>query len=207
MTKTAKISQLVIVLLIAIWTVNCFVACNPEETVNTNPNVVFPQSFVGYAKSKSIYLVSIGQSGDINQLSFTLKAQNIAHECKSDAEAKDVKSGSVVFVVVGCSLKGMEENETTKENELERAQTFIDSRNRGEIDLVAWHIGGMGRRGSTSDSLIEYIFQNVDLALFTANGNYDFMLNTWAEKASVPHCQFTSLVTVVQTVCRGIADV
>lgn len=207
MAKTAKISQLFIVLLIAILAVNCFVACNAEETVNTNPNVVFPQDFVGYAQSKPIYLVSIGQSGDINELSFTLKAQNIAHECKSDADAGDVKSGSVVFIVVGCSLKGMAENETTKEKELERAQTFIDRNNRGEIDLVAWHIGGTERRGSTSDSLIEYIFQNVDLALFTANGNFDFMLNTWAEKASVPHCQFTSLVFVVQTVCRGIADV
>lgn len=207
MAKSAKIAKILIFLLTLTFVATVFCGCKGDDDVNKNPNVVFPQSYLGYAAEKSIFVVSIGQSSDAGILSYTLKQCEITHTNEFLGDAASVPNGSVVFIAVGCSMKGMAENETSKENELERAQTFVERKNRGEITLVAWHIGGVERRGSTSDSLIEYIFQNSDLVLFDAEGNFDYMLNHWAEQASVPYCQFTSLLIAVKSICRGDVNV
>ncbi len=159
-------------------------------------NTVFPSSFEGAASGKKIYATSVGQSYDLATLSVYMDGVGLTYDRDSLLTADRVETGSVVFLVVGCSVKAMAEFDVTKETELRRAEAFVSRAAKGEITVIAWHIGGVARRGSVSDSLIKYVFQNVQLALFTADGNIleaddSRSLSDWAVEADVPYCQMS----------------
>lgn len=180
----------------------CLCGCGKKTDVVSadpdtyEPNTVLPAEFGGYLAGKKLYLTSLGQSGDISRLALQLDGENIEYTRDNVLFASNVESGSVVFVVVGCSIKGMAESGLTPDTEIARAQKFFERSKNGEIQIVAWHIGGPTRRGYTSDTLIEYVFTRAQLDLFTANGNIingdgNLDLSNWAREGSVPYCQIT----------------
>lgn len=185
-------------------------ACRQAAPAHSSytPNTAFPEQFYGYAAGKKVYITSIGQSVELIQLTLTMTALGMSDYTEDNLlEASEVEEGAVVFVVVGSSLKSLTENGLTRESEAERAKAFIARAERGDFGLVCWHIGGVARRGSTSDSLIELLFGNCDLALFRAESNYDLKLSDWAIAAGVPYCQFGSGMTDTIKQLFGGADV
>lgn len=210
MQNRAKISCMLVVTLVVAIAATFFCACQntPDDipVVNTTPNLLFPQEFVGAASGKTVQIVSIGQSNDASDLAYRLKFTDIGYNYNENLSAADLSQGDVLFVVVGCSMKGMAEKGTTKEQELARAEEFVAARSKG-VTVIAWHTGGVARRGNTSDSLIEYVFSHADLALFNEKGNFDNMLNHWAESAHVCYCQFSVLTDVLDALNGGEADV
>lgn len=187
-----------------------FSACRNDQpaVLSYEPNVLFPYQFSGFAKDKKIYLTSIGQSVEIMQLMLTMNTfDGLEYTEDNLLEADEVEEGAVVFIVVGCSIKSLTENGLTKESETERAQAFIDRAADGDFGLVCWHLGGVARRGATSDSLIELLFGNCDLALFKAEGNYDNKLSDWAISGNVPYCQFRTNATDMLSRLLGVTDV
>ncbi len=154
-------------------------------------NEAFPPEFKGFMQGKRIYLTSIGQSIEVENLSENLKGfPEINYVQNNFLDALEIPRGSVVFVVVGCSIKAMSESGIQVEAEAMRMREFNKRANNKEITLVTWHIGGMARRGSTSDSFIQELIESSSLFLFSATGNQDGMLSAWAEQAQTPYCQF-----------------
>ncbi|MCM1043433.1 MAG: DUF6305 family protein [Corallococcus sp.] len=190
--KTKRVAAVVLVLVLALAAAGCVdVPIAPYL-----PNEEFPAEFAGLIQGKAVYVTSIGQSPDLEVLSRAMKGVGIAHTKNSLLAADSVENGSVVFLVVGCSMKAMAEFDVTRASELKRAERFCGRASRGEITVVAWHLGGVARRGSVSDSLIKEVFQNCQLALFTADGNVEdadgnLNLSDWAISAGVPYCQIS----------------
>ena len=174
-------------------------ACQPTvQPPLYQPQSTLPEMARGLVYGKKLYLTSIGQALDIETLASSMNTlQDISYTMDNLLNASEVEEGSVVFITVGCSFKALTESGLTKESEGERAQQFIDRADRGEITLVSWHIGGIARRGATSDSLVEMLFKQSDLVLFTEAGNRDLFLSDWAIAGGVPYCQFTTSISDV----------
>ena len=175
-----------------------FSAFGCTDPVSPAPaNEVFPSEFKGFLQDKRIYLTSIGQSIEVEDLSENLKGfSEIRYIQDNFLDALEIEYGSVVFAVVGCSIKAMSESGISTESELMRTREFTRRAENGEIYLITWHIGGMARRGSTSDVFIREMIADSTLFLFSETGNQDGMLSAWAERAETPYCQFRT----------GIAD-
>ena len=203
-TKNKFNTLFVLLVLMAVLTLS---ACKPVVVAPSyQPSSVLPDEAYGMVYGKRLYLTSIGQALDIETLAANLDHYpEISYIMDNELYASEVESGSVVFIAVGCSFKALTESGLTKQSETERAEEFIRRANNGEISIVSWHIGGVARRGSTSDSLIELLFKNSQLALFTAAGNNDLFLSDWAIEADVPYCQFgTSIVEVIECMTEKV---
>ncbi len=195
--------------LFALIIVLTFCGCvKPEPPSVYEPNTQFPQEFSGLIKDKKVYVTSVGQSVEMNVLISNMNAvEGLEYTGDSLLDAGKVEDGSVVFIVVGCSLKSLTESNISKDTEMVRARAFAAKAKSGKITLVCWHIGGPDRRGTTSDSFIEYLFTNCSLALFKATGNGDLRLSDWAIAGGVPYMQFDEASTVVLNALMGYSDV
>lgn len=210
--NTKKLNIRVIWVLLAFALAACVIfasACaSVEERREYDPNTEFPSDFVGFIEGRQVYVTSIGQSVEMLQLVLNMDAlPDLSYTENSVLKADEVERGAVVFMVVGCSIKSLTESGITKEAEYERAQDFVAAANSGAFDIVCWHIGGVARRGSTSDSFIEYLFGNCSLALFKAEGNSDLKLSDWAGNAGVPYCQFENNMVSILRMLMGADNV
>ena len=171
----------------------------PSGKLSYEPNSTFPQEFSGFAAGRKLYVTSIGQSKDI--MIFTLRldkaVEGVQYTDNQLLEADEVEMGALVFAIVGSSLKGLAEGGLTKESETERAKKFAEASKSGKFELVSWHIGGVLRRGTTSDGFIELLFANSRLALFSQEGNEDGALSDCARKYGVPYCQYDASMTQI----------
>lgn len=208
--STKKFNIFTVLLAIAAFMTAIFCcACKTGDTSDCyEPNTVFPPEFVGYLKDKKVYVTSAGQSVEIINLVLNMDTvDGLEYEENSLLEAHEVEQGAVVFIVVGCSIKSLAESGLSKESELKRSQEFVTASKQGKFDIICWHIGGVARRGATSDTLIEYLFANCSLALFRADGNSDLKLSDWADSGGVPYLQFESNIASVLRLLTGENDV
>ena len=193
------------VLLTAIFCCSCTAKTPPEAY---EPNTAFPAEFSGFLKDRKVYLTSVGQSAEFVNLMLNMDAvEGLEYEQDSLLNADEVEEGAVVLIVVGCSIKSLAESGLSKESELARSQNFVKNAKQGKFDIICWHIGGVARRGSSSDTLIEYLFANCSLALFRAEGNSDLKLSDWAIAGGVPYCQFESNMASILRLLIGAGDV
>ncbi len=170
-----------------------------EQLVNKEPiyETIFPIEFLGIATGKKIYLTSFGQSKEIEDLNlFLFSLLSVEYLQDNQLEISNVEEGSIVLAVVGCSIKGLEVQNTNIKKEIARCKTFVDAQKNGKITLVTWHLGGMARRGSTSDEIIGIALAGSALAIFVASGNEDAYLTTILKNYQVPFFIVASITKI-----------
>lgn len=148
---------------------------------------VFPNDFLGILKNKQVYITSIGQAIDIEDFLIEvdyLKLFEYTHD--NMLQPEEVPDGAVVMAIVGCSIKGLSSVHMTLEEEIARSQAFMEETKNKRITFIAWHIGGMARRGSTSDQIIELVFSGASFDLFLTYGNSDKFLTGIVLENDVP---------------------
>ncbi len=148
---------------------------------------VFPSEFLGIVKDKPVYITSIGQAIDIEDFLIEVDYLNLFEYTHDNMlQPEDVPAGAVVMAIVGCSIKGLTSAHLTLEEEMARSQAFMTKTKNKEITFIAWHIGGMARRGSTSDQIIETVFSGASLDLFLTYGDSDKFLTNIVVENDVP---------------------
>lgn len=182
------------------------VACNPAEepTPDDKNNLPIDQaiseaSLKDIAKDKKLYLTSIGQS-DIDVARNLLSAVGLVETTQEEAgdfETKDlltaseVKKGSVVFVVVGASTKGLGGAGTDIGKETTRANEFATAASEGKLTIISLHLGKQARRGDLSDGIIEIVEKASAVMLISddgegTGGNYDGFMGNIAKENNIP---------------------
>jgi len=116
----------------------------------------------------------------------------------TELKASEVESSSIVFLIVGCSIKAMSDAGITINSELARAEEFVSLKERGKITLISWHLGGMSRRGTTSDRLIELVFAASDINIFVKSGNSDGLLAKISMENEVAMYQIATISAVTE---------
>ena len=88
--------------------------------------------------------------------------------------ASAVEEGSVVFLTLGVSSKGLGAAGVDEAGEKVRAQEFSAAAQEGKFTLVLFHVGGTARRGKDgSDPIIEAAFPGAAACFVVATGNDD----------------------------------
>lgn len=150
-----------------------------NDKPNIENNDIFPSEFVNITKNKKVYLTSFGQSKEVEDLGlFLYKSKKIDYVQDNKLEIDDVEDDAIVFAVVGCSIKGLEAQNTTKAKEIERCKKFVAAKTEGKITLITWHLGGMSRRGTTSDEIISVALAGSNFSIYVVTGNEDGYLST-----------------------------
>ena len=125
------------------------------------------------AEGKTCYLTTTGQA-DLDTVNNLFKLSGVASSIQKEAllKASDVAEGSVVFLTLGNSGKGLGAAGIDKASEKERAEAFAAAAKDGKITLVLFHVGGTARRGE-SDEIIEVAFPGATACFITGDGNTD----------------------------------
>ena len=177
-----------------------FVACNQDnggnekEKENNNDNQptetgdvdkALDAKYKGLAKDKKIYVTTIGQADvqAIDSYLFDLDLEEgTDYTMKNFLAASEVEEGAVVLMAIGASKKGLGAAGTDLNAEKERANAFAAKEG---ITLIVFHLGGEGRRGETSDPIIDIIAPKADLLLVYEEGNKDGKFNTIAKNNNI----------------------
>ena len=129
--------------------------------------------YKGLLKDKKLYLTTIGQA-DVDKVVSLLDDLDMEagtdYTKKNDLTAAEVEDGAIVFVVIGTSGKGLGAAGTDLNGEKKRANDFIAKEG---ITLVVFHVGGVDRRGDTTDPVIDIVAPEADLLLVVNSGNED----------------------------------
>lgn len=184
-------------------------SCKPEEIEEpiAFENDVFPEEFYRVLADKKVYLTSFGQSIEIEDLAQTMEAiEPLDFFMDNYLEIKDIENDSVLLIVVGCSVKGLQEVGVTTEDESLRAEKIFTKKESKNITIIAFHIGGTLRRGRTSDDLIKHVFSNADFNIFYKVGDFDNKLSLFSYDNNVKMYAYdapTQLLVVLKKLYYG----
>jgi len=177
--------------------------CKESEPVNKKDNNhinELPTEYKNIIGDKKVYITSIGQSIDIENLGVYLnRIDGFEFTLDSTLEAKDIENDSILFLVTGCSIKAMTDAGITVNDELNRLKEFANKHTFG-TEIIVLHLGGMSRRGSTSDGLIEEAIKTCDLVVYVKSGNDDNFLSTQSNNNKVPYYEIDSIGNMISVV-------
>ena len=155
----------------------------PQENVELDKSL--DAKYKGLAKDKKLYLTTIGQA-DIDKVDSLLEDLDMEagkdYTKKNELTAAEVEEGAVVFVVIGTSGKGLGAAGTDLNGEKKRANDFIAKEG---ITLVVFHVGGIERRGDTTDPIIDIVCPKAKLLLVVNGANDDNKFTNIAKNNSI----------------------
>lgn len=161
---------------------------DPVPQIPDECNRVFPAEFIDFIGNRPVYITSLGQSKDIENLVIRLQHYKIGNfSLQFFLDLDTVLDNSVVFLVVGASIKGLGDSGTSIEEEIKRVNELNQIKDQRNLSVITFHIGGVSRRGETSDRLIKEAFLVSDLAIYLEEGNYDGFLCNLGENNTIPY--------------------
>lgn len=195
----------VLLILLSIFLISC-----KKQNVENDPNkdkdieidyTVYPEEMIGIIRNKKVYVTSIGQSSDISEYQEVVldHIDYFEYEINPLLKASDVEEGSCVLLFVGCSIKALAASELTIDDELQRASEFVSLRQNKKITLICFHIGGLARRGATSDQFIKALFPYSNFNIYLASGNSDKLLSDLSYKNNVYAYEISSNLALAKT--------
>ncbi len=167
--------KLIIIIMVVI-----LVGCSSKE----NDKPVKEYDFL--KTSGPIYLTSVGQSADIVIMKSILKQMNLdfVYEPTLTADQLSV-GGGTILISTGASIKGMESTGVTVKQELNRAIELVEFSKEKGLTIVAFHFGGMKRRGQISDQLIKPVISSSDLMIILSDSNNDDFFSNMSKSKKI----------------------
>ena len=155
----------------------------PTETVESN---TLEAALVGIAQGKTCYLTTVGQA-DSDIVGNVFKKANAvgAYTTETMLTADQVADGSVVFLTLGASSKGLGQAGVDEKFEKDRAAAFSQAASEGKFTLILFHVGGTARRGTSSDPIIEAAFPGASACFVVSTGNADGFFTSLASSNNV----------------------
>ena len=177
------------------------------EPVSTVDAVVGDE-FSGLCTGKKVYATTCGQA-DLATLDVlledSLETELELYTSDEKLVASEVEDGSVVFLVVGGSNKGLGAAGTDVTAEANRASDFASAAKSGKITLVVFHIGGESRRGDTSDPIIKAAAPSANLLLVVESGNSDGYFTSVSEEYNIPLYLFSKAAKLKPSLAKLFA--
>ena len=139
-------------------------------------------------------VTSVGQSSDIAVVKALVNAKlKMGLEIKPTAQAADLEGMKTLVMVLGTSAKGMGAAGLNMDKEIERAKALVKAANEKGVPILGLHVGGEGRRGKTTDDLLEIVLPESAQVVVVASGNKDKLFNTLSAKKNVPVTEVANL--------------
>lgn len=133
-----------------------------------------------------VLLTSVGQSADVEMVKSLMDNGGIDHEIEKLATSEDLGDANTLVLAIGGSSKGLGAAGIDADDELARVEELIDAAKENDVDIIAMHIGGSGRRGELSDKFIEPAANRADYIIVVEDGNKDGIFDDIASKNDIP---------------------
>lgn len=186
-----KFVYLFMLVLLALFMVGCNNDNDDKDKDGNNDDIKLDQplkeNWQGFIEDKKVYLTTVGQA-DIDIVQNILIAVGIEENEYTRKElltAGEVEDGGVVLLVTGTSGKGLGSAGIDQKHEENRATSFANRASAGEITVITLHVGGSGRRGSSTDPIIKIIAPKSNLLLVVNDGNQDGLFSNIAKENDV----------------------
>jgi len=132
-------------------------------------------------------LTSSGQSSDIAIVKVMLNTQGkLGLEVKALAQPADLAGMKTLVVVVGASTKGLGAAGIDMDKEAARTSALMKAAKAGGVKVLVMHTGGEGRRGKTSNDLLQLVVPEADQVVVVAAGNKDKLFQKLADARKAP---------------------
>ena len=132
-------------------------------------------------------LTSSGQSSDIAIVKVMLNTQaKLGLDVKPMAQPGDLAGVKTLVIVVGASTKGLGAAGIDMDKEIARTSALLKAAKAGNVKVLVLHTGGEGRRGKTSNDLIQIVVPEADRVVVVATGNKDKIFQKLAEGRKAP---------------------
>jgi Domain of unknown function (DUF6305) len=132
-------------------------------------------------------LTSVGQSADVAIVKVLLNTQlKLGLGYNPTAQPADLAGMKTLVVVLGFSTKGLGAAGLDMAKEIARTRALMKAAKDQGVKVLAMHTGGAGRRGQTSDDLIELVVPDADCTIVVASGNKDKIFNQLAARRNAP---------------------
>lgn len=186
-----KFISLLMLVLLAMFMVGCNKDEGDKDKDGNGDEVKLDQplkeTWQGLLNNKKVYLTTVGQA-DIDIVQNILIAAGIEeaeYTRKELLTAGEVEASGVVLLVTGTSGKGLGSAGIDQKYEENRASAFANRASAGEITVITLHVGGSGRRGSSTDPIIKVIAPKSQLLLVVNDGNQDGLFSGIAKDNNV----------------------
>ena len=131
-------------------------------------------------------ITSLGQSPDAYCVSVLAKRAKLPLKYEKLLKAKDLGEYKTLFMVVGASLKGFGSAGVNLDTEIARGKEIIRNAKEKHIYVVIAHTGGVGRRESMSNKLLDMVGKEADFLLIYKEGNKDDYFTKLAKEKKIP---------------------
>lgn len=130
-------------------------------------------------------ITSAGQSPGALMVRVLADQAGVANVYDATAGLDQLAGAKSLIIVVGASMKGLGAAGIDVDQEFARIESLlVEATSRG-IPVVAMHVEGAPRRGSTSDDLSVLVLEYADHAIVRADGNEDGFFTRLAEEHGV----------------------
>ena len=107
-----------------------------------------------------------------------------------------------MIMVMGVSLKGINESNLTLDTELERIQTNIDWAIDNDVTIIGMHVEGKSLRTANDNRIIEAVVPHCDMIITTAGSNFDGKFSTLATRYNIPISVVKNTTAVVPLIYK-----
>jgi len=195
---------------LAILVASCWLAVGQEET--TEPEaLVFAQP---------ILITSIGQSAGAAQARVLAIRAGLDATYNQRASVEELEGFATLIVVLGASSKGLGAAGVDIDGEIQWATEVVERAAELGIPIIAMHIEGDSRRGTSSDLIITTFVPQASYIIVkgsmpdtewaedeSANGNADGLFTTLAAESEIPIAYVTKTLDAVDVLVEifGVA--
>lgn len=136
--------------------------------------------------NEPVLVTSAGQSADVSMAELLCKKAGVKTTVLPMATEKDLKGIKTLVIVAGFSSKGLGAAGVSREEEMQRVTTIIQSAQKNKIPILMMHIGGTARRGGQSDDFNTAAAEAADCMIVVKQGDEDKLFSTIASKQKTP---------------------
>ncbi|MBO8140948.1 MAG: hypothetical protein H0Z37_02045 [Firmicutes bacterium] len=132
-----------------------------------------------------VLITSAGQSPGALMLRVLADRAGVANTFDAVATPDALDGMKSLMVVIGASMKGLGAAGIDLEDEFARVQSLLERAKEQDIAVIALHVEGWARRGTSSDDLAAAVFPYASYAIVRADGNADGYFNELAGQHGV----------------------
>jgi Domain of unknown function (DUF6305) len=163
--------------------------------------LLFSQSKMKF--DQPVLITSAGQSADVTIAGMLFKKANVPAKVISLAKASDLEGIKTLVVVAGYSSKGLGAAGISREQELARVQSILQTAREKKLRIFTLHIGGKARRGNQSDDFNTMASEAASYLLVVKQGNEDQFFSKIASQKKIAIDLVDKIADAVQPVAKA----
>lgn len=152
-----------------------------------------------------VLITSAGQSADVTIAGTLFKKANVQAKALPLAKAADLEGVKTLVVVAGFSSKGLGAAGISREQELARVQSILQTAKEKKLKVMMLHIGGKARRGNQSDDFNKMAAEASSYLLVVKQGDEDQFFSKIAAEKKIAIDLVDKIVEAVQPVAKAFA--